>query len=181
MFCPSCGKEIPYDSRCCLVCGKSPTAIIDKELKPKQRSQTRTVSLGLIGLLGLYVIGALMSKASNNVGASRQDPLTPSTFRVGAGQMYYVQFSVDGPARVAGRFQASGGGGNDIQAVVMDVDSFENWKNGHQARAFYQSEKTTVGNINVPINQPGTYYLAFNDRFSLISDKTVTANVLLYH
>jgi hypothetical protein len=63
----------------------------------------------------------------------------------------------------------------------MDADSFENWKNGHQARALYQSQKTTVGSISVPINQPGVYYLAFNNQFSLISNKAVTANVLLYH
>jgi hypothetical protein len=88
MFCPSCGKEIPDDSRYCLVCGKSPTAIINEVPKPKQPSQTpRNVALGIIGLLGIYVIVALVSRTSNNVGASRQDPLTPSAFTVGAGQM----------------------------------------------------------------------------------------------
>jgi hypothetical protein len=184
MFCPSCGKEIPDNSRYCLVCGKSPTATIKKEPTPERKSDTvRNVALGVIGLLSLYVIAVLVANANRGAlrAAQQQDPLTPSVFTVAAGQMYYVPFSVNGPARVVGRFQASGGGGNDIQAVVMDADNFENWKNGHPARAFYQSEKTTVGNINVPVNQAGSYYLAFNNRFSLISAKTITANVLLYH
>jgi NMD protein affecting ribosome stability and mRNA decay len=29
MFCPSCGKEIPDESRYCLACGKSPSAIVN--------------------------------------------------------------------------------------------------------------------------------------------------------
>jgi hypothetical protein len=57
-----------------------------------------------------------------------------------------------------------------------------NWKNGHPARVLYQTEKiTTVGTINVPISQPGTYYLAFNNQFSILSDKTITGYIQLQH
>jgi hypothetical protein len=111
----------------------------------------------------------------------RRDPLTHSVFNVKASQMYFVRFVVAGSARVVGRFEASGGGGNDIEAVISDPDDFENKKNGHSARALYQSGQTTIGNINVPIIEPGTHYLAFNNQFSLFSDKAISASIVLYH
>jgi hypothetical protein len=56
--------------------------------------------------------------------------------------------------RVVGRFTAAGGGfvsRNDIRAVITDEDDFENWKNGHQAKALYATPSwITVGTIDCP-------------------------------
>jgi hypothetical protein len=187
MFCPSCGKEIPDNSRYCLVCGKSPMEALSKPVDhqgPQPKSNTRrNILLGILVLLVVFVLVRSSMEQNNGTfpGIPQNDPLTPSVFIVKAGQMYYVRFIVQSSARVEGRFEASGGGGNDIQALITDVDNFENWKNGHQARVLYQSDKTTIGNINVSINRPGTYYIAFNNQFSLFSDKTVTASIVLHH
>jgi hypothetical protein len=83
--------------------------------------------------------------------------------------------------RVVGRFEAAGGSGNDIQAVLADGDNFENWKNGHAARVLYGTDKTTVGSIDVPIVSSGTYYLGLNNRFALLSAKTVSGAIDLQY
>ena len=39
---------------------------------------------------------------------------------------------------ITGNFNASGGSGNDIQAIIADEMNFTNWINGHQAGVFVQ-------------------------------------------
>ena len=80
---------------------------------------------------------------------------------------------------VVGSFRASGGSGNDIAAVLAAESEFENWINGHQARALFATDKVTMGQLNVLITQSGTYILAFNNRFSLSTPKTVSADIEL--
>jgi hypothetical protein len=80
---------------------------------------------------------------------------------------------------VVGSFRASGGSGNDIAAVLAAENEFENWINGHQATVLFATDKVTAGQLNVPITQSGTYILAFNNRFSLSTPKTVAANIEL--
>jgi hypothetical protein len=63
---------------------------------------------------------------------------------------------------VVGSFRASGGSGNDIAAVLAAESEFENWINGHQARALFATDKVTMGQLNVLITQSGSYILAFN-------------------
>jgi hypothetical protein len=103
--------------------------------------------------------------------------------RVQAGRDVRYQISVDttkmlGPL-VVGSFRASGGYGNDIAAILAAENEFENWINGHQARVLFATEKVTRGHLYVPITQSGTYILAFNNRFSLSTPKTVAADIEL--
>ena len=81
---------------------------------------------------------------------------------------------------VDGYFRAQGGSGNDIKAYILDKEGFENFKNGHNAPTFYNSGQVTVSKIRAIINQPNTYYLVFDNRFSFSSNKvvTVTANMI---
>jgi hypothetical protein len=185
MFCPSCGKEIPDNSRYCLVCGKSPAATLKatapvERKEPEEKSHTfRNILIGVVVVVvALVVISNL--RTSGVSGISQREPLTPESFTVPAGQIQYYTFTLTGSGRVVGRFEASGGTGNDIEAVITDADNFENWKNGHQARVMYQSGKTTVGNINTLLG-PGTYYLAFNNGFSVVTAKTITSSIVLNH
>jgi hypothetical protein len=79
--------------------------------------------------------------------------------------------------RVIGHYSVVGGSGNDIQAVVATEAEFQNWINGHQSRLFYSSPgKVTTGDLNVLL-PPGRYVLAFNNRFSLLTDKAVFAEI----
>ena len=78
---------------------------------------------------------------------------------------------------VWGSFHASGGSGNDIQAVVAEQSEFENWINGHEAKVHYSTGKVTNGQFNVWLNQGGTYILAFSNTYSTFTDKDVSAEV----
>jgi hypothetical protein len=62
---------------------------------------------------------------------------------------------------------------------VAESGQCENWMKGHPAQLLYRSGKTTNGTLDVPIPQPGTYCLAFNNSMSLVSSKTVVGDVAL--
>jgi len=195
VFCPACGKDIPDGSAFCLACGK-PTAGLANSVAREKPSTVRRVVVGFLALLAL----ALAIVIFNN--STRSGPLVfsptyqrPTTYVphidklisgqsiVKAGGMSWVSFKVDTThmmnARVVGRFSAAGGSGNDIEAVLTDEDDFENWKNGHPARAIYSTGKTTVGDIDVAIPSNGTYYLGFSNKFSPFASKSIDGNVEL--
>jgi hypothetical protein len=97
----------------------------------------------------------------------------------------FSYFKLDIPAGASsvslhGNFTASGGLGNDIEVVLLSQNDFVNWQNGHEAMSFYNSGKVTVGNINVnlPANA-GTYYLVFNNKFSLLTQKVLRVDAAL--
>ncbi len=74
---------------------------------------------------------------------------------------------------LTGNFSASGGRGNDIQAAIIDDDNYANWINGHQARVYWTTQgRETTGKFEVRL-PPGTYHLAFNSKFALLSDKEI--------
>jgi hypothetical protein len=78
---------------------------------------------------------------------------------------------------VTGTFNASGGSGNDIMAVITDDTNYTNWINGHQAKVFWGTQgQQTTGNFEVTL-RPGLYYLAFSNKFSTIASKQVFLEV----
>ena len=79
---------------------------------------------------------------------------------------------------LTGNFTAYGGSGNDILAVVADERSYTNWINGHEAQVLWGTQgKQTTGDIEAKFLQPGEYYLAFSNRFSVFTDKQVSLEV----
>ena len=146
-------------------------------------------------IFGPTNIGKLMGvRADGSSGAaqapppafvSKREKLVSGQIVVGPGQMQWIRFQVDTTkmmsVRVVGRFNVSGGTGNDIQAALADEDNFENWKNGHPASVLYDTGKTTVGSLDVRIGAPGTYYLAFSNKFSALSQKYVYPDIELQY
>ena len=196
MFCPSCGKDIPDGSAFCLHCGKS----LGSAERPTPSSRRWTARLTLLFVLTflvgyyLYQAGSRSSdSASSNLARKLVAPflqpvsekLTSGAQVVKAGRYLYIDFNVDPArmvdARVVGTFHATGGFGNDIQVVLAEEGEFENWVNGHKARVLHATEKITSGKIDVPITEAGRYRLAFNNGFSLVSDKTVIADIELHY
>lgn len=88
----------------------------------------------------------------------------------------YVSDAMESP-RLRGNFTASGGSGNDIRVYVMDAMNFVNWSNGHSATSLYSSGQTTTGAFNVELTEAGTYYVIYDNTFSVISSKRVTTRV----
>lgn len=110
-------------------------------------------------------------------------PLTNGALTVNANSYAWYSFTVPPNAStvaVNGHFTATGGSGNDIVAFIVDEDGFANLKNGHEARVYYNSQKVTQAAIAAVLpNSPATYYLVFDNRFSLLTPKAVQVNATL--
>ncbi|HEU4509971.1 MAG TPA: hypothetical protein VFR78_17185 [Pyrinomonadaceae bacterium] len=121
-------------------------------------------------LVGSFYLSAIATPFARAV-------IVNTAFTVKAGDARYWSFKVgtDG-ANVVGRFRAEGGSRNDIRCLIMDPDSFENWRNGHSVRTYYNSDRITVANIDVRLAE-GDYVLVFDNTYSLLTNKAVTANV----
>jgi len=107
-------------------------------------------------------------------------PMLLGSVAVSPLQVRYWKFEVSPTmtnAHVTGNFHASGGAGNDIEAIVAEWGDCENWINGHHGLALYASGKVTNGALDVPISQAGTYCLAFSNKMALLSGKTVSGRV----
>ncbi len=105
--------------------------------------------------------------------------LTKETFTVAPGSYKYFRFNAsENGAKVSGKFRAEGGSGNDIEVFLLDEDGFENYRNGHDTKTYYNSGRVTVGRINVRLGE-GEYYLVFNNGFSSFSNKVVTSDIFI--
>jgi hypothetical protein len=133
----------------------------------RRKLWTAFLTFTLVMILHLWAVASPFGRAA----------IVNTAFTVKAGDAKYWTFQVGSDrANVVGRFRAEGGSGNDIKCLILDADSFENWRNGHKVRTYYNSEKITVANINVNLPQ-GEYVLVFDNTFSGLSNKAVTANV----
>jgi len=197
MFCSKCGTETSDDSQFCRKCGKGlnapistggGAAVAPAPVTAKPKSKVRTpfvIAAVLIALLLLFAYNAQRTSMSNR-NASAIDQLVkqkhtitidkPDT-AVNANSYYYFKLEVPSGAtgvHFQGNFEASGGRGNDVEVFVLPEDDFVNWQNHHQANTFYNSGKATVGNFSVNLpSEARTYYLVFDNRFSLLSKKEV--------
>ena len=77
---------------------------------------------------------------------------------------------------LSGSFNASGGSGNDVTAVVTTDSEFQNWINGHESRVLYSTHgHKTADSFNVSLPQ-GNIIFAISNKFSIVSSKTVLLN-----
>ncbi|HEY3939273.1 MAG TPA: zinc-ribbon domain-containing protein [Bryobacteraceae bacterium] len=197
MYCKKCGTQLPDRAAFCFSCGK-PTGdgpqndAVTADSKASKKAVIIAVVLFIILFVGLIVrrsqtrrfdLPASSSLLSTLVTVPHKQKLFSGSIAVNAHSMYWVNFTVDPRMKdvhVSGHFQAYGGRENDIQTVICSAEDFINFKNGHQAQVFFNSGKTTMGDINAQIPATsGTYVLAFNNSFSPLSGKTVNGEVTL--
>src|SRR5262245_54387154 len=114
----------------------------------------------------------------------RAQTIVRDSFTINAGRFvfYTIPPNVNGaPVRVTGLFEAQGGR-NDIECYVMDEAGFTNFKNGDSASTYYNSGRTTVGNIHAMLSPRGqNYYVVFSNAFSRITPKAVKASVIAFY
>ncbi|MEM3880591.1 MAG: hypothetical protein QXD19_02460 [Candidatus Bathyarchaeia archaeon] len=67
-----------------------------------------------------------------------------------------------------------------IKVYIFDSAGFMDWQNSGNASSYYNSGEMTSSNITATLVSPGTYYLVYDNTFSLIS-KNVTAQVNFYY
>jgi hypothetical protein len=208
MFCRKCGTETPDDSQFCRKCGLglavsststgagaavAPARIteVPKEAPKKAAVRTPFIIAGVV-MLALVAYGIYATSNSSRGTASPIERLVKQQhvetaknpdLRINALSFYSFKFDVPQGAtsvQLHGNFTASGGLTNDIEAFVLSSDDFVNWQNRHAARSLYNSGKVTVGtlNVNLPADA-GTYYLVFNNRFSLLTQRSVLVDATL--
>jgi hypothetical protein len=114
--------------------------------------------------------------------------LPESSFTIAAGQYIYCKFTVPQRARnvhIDGHFDATGGSGNDVEVLLVNQEGLTNWTNHHQAIAYYSSGRLTTDSLNVQLpattDAATTYYLVFNNAFSLFSNKAVSSDIKLHY
>jgi hypothetical protein len=198
MFCPKCGVETPDGSEFCRKCGNAltgtgnATTLVSATAAKSNRVHPALligllIALGVFGLLIVNSLNQQRDAAARRAAAQvNVQPVSPvlHTMNIGKGAlavaaMHYAYYSLAAPAgarnvRVQGRFTATGGAGNDIFVFLLNEDEFTNWKNRHQVPAYYSSGKVTVGDVNAVLpNDAGTYYLVFDNRFSMLTAKAV--------
>lgn len=155
----------------------------------------------VIGLTILCAIAAIVALSTNFKHASTDAPLSAvtsnspnvryavKTDQIASGQVvvphgrevfYKILITPQmRQARVAGSFNASGGTGNDVAGIIAGESDFTNWSNGHQAKAYWSTQgRETTGTFDVRLG-PGTYYLAFSNKFSAVTDKYLFLNAQL--
>ncbi len=82
-------------------------------------------------------------------------------------------------ARLEGNFTATGAR-NDIEVTLLTESEFANWQSRRTFLPVYVSGRVTAGKIAVDSAlAPGTYFVVFSNRFSLLSNKAVVADVQL--
>ena len=193
MYCPHCGKSILDGSVFCSFCAK-PTAAAPVTAKKSSPLDSALRIFGAVAIIIVAVIlyayisrsikkntvsSADLTKAVLAVPAPVTETLLSGDIVVKAGQCQFWTFTIYpemAKAHLSGSFHASGGAGNDIQAVIATSSEFENWLNGHPARVYYSTEKVTNGQIDVRL-VPGTYTIGFSNKFSAVTDKDVRTEI----
>lgn len=109
------------------------------------------------------------------IGADESRPIVVDKISVEAGHYAYWSFEVSPRYDVVqGRFQVTAG--KDVEAFIFDQDGFENFSNGTRAKTWYNSGRVTVDSPNVRL-RPGTYYLVFSNKFSLVTNKLIEVDI----
>lgn len=202
MFCNRCGAELPDGSQFCSKCGQSLTGTAKPETsafkagRAARRRPFLTIVLVGLGVILLLVLARMLVHRNSTpllrqmataqvTPQPREETITNTAFTVKADGYLYYKFSVAPDATnvwVDGNFSASGGSGNDIEVFLFDQDAFVNWQNNRSARAYYNSGRSTQGKIYAGLPaRAGTYYLVFNNNFSLITPKAVQASATLHY
>jgi len=141
---------------------------------------TRTSAFVIALAAAIAASACWYGKPEVNPDKGLSEPIATGTFVVEPRNFKMFRAVVsDGMAnpRLEGTFSATGAR-NDIEVTVLDDMQYQNWQNRRRFEATYESGRVTNGTIGVDL-APGTWWLVFSNRFSLLSNKAVTADVAL--
>jgi hypothetical protein len=164
-----------------------------REKRPASRLRRIPLFVGilvLIGVAGAWIQNwrtreALITNQSSQSSQPRlHSQITgDKAFTIPAGSTNSFIFDVPSGAynvSIKGHFSATGGTGNDIDALLLTADDYVNWQNGHTFQTLYNSGQVTQETVNVKLPEDGgKYYFVFNNKFSLFTPKAVQANLAM--
>jgi hypothetical protein len=203
VLCNKCFEYLPDDAKFCLKCGQavgsvkvdaipvSKPFVVHKEKLPQARNNS---SIAIVVILLLLLAGGWWIATSTQPFAQRTreiasgahtEAVTEKTLSVSAHSFSSYKFSVPAGAvnvMVGGQFASKDGAENEVQVYVLSDEAFVTWRNGFAISPYYDSGKVVQGSIQaeLPIGE-GTYYLVFNNNFSVKTAKTVQADVSLHY
>ncbi len=108
-----------------------------------------------------------------------QAVVTEKAIAVNASSYKTLQIYVENFKRIVGRFEATGGGRNDIELLILDADGLTNFQNGNNFKSYYRSGSVTVENFDVSLAGSKIYYLVFQNRY-WFGGKAVTIHLEEY-
>jgi hypothetical protein len=208
LYCTKCGADLPEDSQFCRKCGQAVTAAPASPASPPiaatspaptnnrlERIPLFFAVLVIVALLGWFIDHQMQQARTTplplpQTAVPQTPPLRLHRVTIGTGAVtvaaansIYFPLPVPETATVVklqGHFTATGGTGNDIEVYLLNQDQFTNWQNGHATPTYYNSGRVTVGDIDATLpNDAGTYYLIFNNKFSMITPKAVQETMTL--
>jgi hypothetical protein len=105
------------------------------------------------------------------------------TATIPAGAFYYKPIVIPEQglknAVLFGQFTATGGLNNQIIFHFFDESNFVNWSNGNQATSLLSTDRLSASEVNVPIPNPGNYYLVFDNRHAWLAERRIAAKLYL--
>ncbi len=114
--------------------------------------------------------------------AKQETLIDDQIFAVDPGEFVDAHFTITLTSDVrdvwlSGDFVAAGGSGDDIKAYLFDATNYGRFHDGLTAAALYASGQVHSGDFDVEIESGGTYYLVFDNRFSVVTQKAVNVNL----
>lgn len=182
-FCEKCGADIGWEGNCPR-CGRAGASGFWSTLGILAAASTLAASFFFVFVW--HRPQALKQKPVRAAPAELYVPI-PRAVEVGEAMLvvpprqyewftFRVLAEMQSPDLV-GHFIAEGGAGNDIEVMVLNEDGFINFENGHPPAGYFFSGKVTAGTLNVGPLAPGTYYLVFDNSYSLVTNKVVRTSI----
>jgi hypothetical protein len=183
--CPECNSDISDQAPACPKCGylirqKVSNTGNPEETANKIQANKKTINkiFSVVGVIVFIILILLIIKGLGIIKISIID--TSFTVSARSYSVYAVTNMGLPLVKVGGNIEASGGSGNDIRVLVLSKREFLNWENNLHANFLYDSGQQTSAKLDVSLpSGEKEYVIVFDNTFSFISDKVVTANIFL--
>ena len=128
----------------------------------------------------IFLVGAATTTSGS--GQKNTFVLYSGSIVINEGSSNSKEFSVPQGAtnvRIQGSFAAAGGSTNNIKVYVMSSNDYAKWQEGHSANTYYSSGLETTGLIDATLSPGVSYYIVFDNTYTILESKTVYATITL--